>query len=233
MIRNFLFDLYGTLVDIRTDEQSERFWQSAARIFGTDAARLRARYRALCSAPLPEGVEIDLLEVFSALCGEFSCPLPPGEAAEAFRAASREKLRLYEGVLPLLCGLKARGAGVYLLSNAQACFTRGELAMLGLDGAFDGIALSSELGWKKPSKRFFEGAFARFGLDPAQCIYVGNDLRDDVGGAHAAGMPCIYIQTEQSGVYPGLPRAETEVFSHAELARCLFSLAEGSGTGRF
>lgn len=227
MIRNFLFDLYGTLVDIRTDEQSEQFWQSAALIFGTDAASLCARYRALCAAPLPEGAEIDLLEVFSALCKEFSCPLPPAEAAKAFRAASRKKLRLYDGALPLLRGLKARGAGVYLLSNAQACFTRGELSALGLDGAFDGIALSSEIGWKKPSERFFRGAFAQFGLDPAQCVYVGNDLRDDVGGARAVGMRCVYIETEQSGRYPDLLRAETEVSSHAELARCLFALAEG------
>ena len=128
--------------------------------------------------------------------------------------------------MELLEGLRARGAGVYLLSNAQACFTRHELEILGLADKFDGIQLSSEAGWKKPSGQFFLTAFERFSLSPDECIYIGNDLRDDVGGARAVGMRSIYIETEQSGRYEAAPPIDMQAKDFSELASTLFRLAE-------
>lgn len=32
--QNFVFDLYGTLVDIRTDEEQPSFWRSCSRYLG-------------------------------------------------------------------------------------------------------------------------------------------------------------------------------------------------------
>ncbi len=227
---NFLFDLYGTLIDIRTDEQSAGFWEKIAALLGRSGqgGAVAAQYGKLCkdaSLLLPEGGEIDLLRVFSALCALSSRPCAPAAFAEAFRAASMRKFCVYEGVFELLEGLHVRGAGVYLLSNAQACFTRAELSRAKLCGCFDGILLSSEAGFKKPSPRFFEIAFRRFGLDPRTCVYVGNDLRDDVGGAHAAGIPCVYIETAQSGKYADAPVPDFRAEDRASLARILFSLA--------
>lgn len=222
---NFLFDLYGTLVDILTDEDSERFWSEVSvLLYGTPAEGdgARRRYLALCAEAaeaLPKDGEPDLLAVFARLAEESGSRNTPLSLARGFRRASILRLRLFDGAKQFLAGAKARGAGCYLLSNAQACFTRDELAQLSLDGDFDGILLSSEAGCKKPSPRFFRTAFERFGLSPGDCYYIGNDLRDDVGGAHSVGMRCAYIPTEQSGRY-----ASAEVPDL--LARDLFSLAE-------
>ncbi len=225
MIDTFLFDLYGTLVDIKTEEGSDAFWEEVSPLFCLPPEAARKAYFATCAQFSDPEREFDLLEVFSVLC-----PAPPMQVAERFRAASLHKLRLYDGAEELLCGLRTRGAKLYLLSNAQACFTRAELAKLGLVSRFDGILLSSEIGFKKPARQFFEAAFRKFSLSPAQCLYVGNDRRDDVMGAHRAGMPCAYMQTEQSGHYEEGERAETEAQSMEELTRALFGIAEGEKT---
>lgn len=228
-IKNFLFDLYGTLVDIHTDENSPAFWTDIAAMLGApDPARLHERYRALCNQEFSEGRETQLTKVFAELLREYGSAEEVLSFARRFRTRSMCKLRLFDGAAELLEGLRARGAGVYLLSNAQACFTRHELEILGLTDKFDGIQLSSEVGWKKPSKAFFGAAFEQFSLSPETCIYIGNDLRDDVGGASGVGMRSVYIETEQSGRYEAPPPVDLRAKSFPELAAILFRLAEES-----
>lgn len=217
-----LFDLYGTLADIETDEASPAFWEEVARAVGENATR--ENYLSLCAqaeAELPAGGEIDLLGVFARMTG------PKGDAAafaRTFRTLSRRRLRLFPYAAELLRGLKERGVRTYLFSNAQACFTRDELRLLGLGNAFCGVLLSSEAGWKKPSREFFACGFARFGLDARSCVYVGNDLRDDVGGAHGAGMRCVYLQTEQSGRYGRAPTPDWCAADLKEVYNIILSL---------
>ena len=226
-IRNFLFDLYGTLVDVHTDEDSPAFWTDIASMLRTDdSARLRERYRALCEAEHSAERETQLTNVFTALLREYGSAEDVLSFAWRFRERSVCKLRPFEGAIALLDGLRARGAGVYLLSNAQACFTRRELDILGLSDKFDGIQLSSEVGWKKPSGQFFRAAFERFSLSPDACIYIGNDLRDDVGGARGVGMRSVYIETEQSGRYESPPPVDLRAENYRALASMLLHLAE-------
>ena len=54
---------------------------------------------------------------------------------------------------------------------------------------------------------------------------MGNDLHDDVLGAHNAGLKTVYIETEQSGKYPNLNTVpDYEVKTHEEMKELLFSL---------
>ncbi len=226
----FLFDLYGTLFDVETEEESDRFWQEVARILHTgDADGVKTFYLTACARAaekLPEGGEIDLLPVFALLCKRYRPELSAISLASSFRAASTLKLTLFDYALPLLRGLKMRHAELYLLSNAQSCFTREEIARLGIGEYFTGIMLSSEVGWKKPALPFFQTAIKRFSLSPENCLYVGNDLRDDVGGARAAGMRSVYIQTKQSGVYDDPPAVDLRATPDT-LCEMLFRFAEG------
>lgn len=220
-MKNFLFDLYGTLLDIHTDEESTEFWQRVALITGGGAEEIRARYKELCRqqrAGLSEEREFDLLPVFETLAngsGE--------ELARRFRKESICRLKPFEGIEEMLGGLRKRGAKLYLLSNAQACFTHLELEETGLKEFFHGIMLSSEVGYKKPSPAFFKAAFTRFALRPADCLYIGNDLHDDAGGAHSVGMRCAYIETPQSGKYKNPPEPDYRAADVKDLQALLFS----------
>lgn len=226
----FLFDLYGTLVDIRTDEESASFWEAFAQYLAPHLGGydVRASYLALCKeaeSRLPEGGEIDLLPVFGQLAKTYSFFGSAESLARYFRARSTQKLALFPWTRSLLRGLARRGARRYLLSNAQACFTRDELDALRLSDCFDGIVLSSEIGWKKPSPQFFGRALARFSLRPEECLYVGNDLWDDVAGARNFGVRSVYLQTEQSRPFPAIePDLETSAHGIKPL---LFRFAEG------
>ncbi len=211
----YFFDLYGTLVDIHTEEGKAALWKKTASYYtehgaAYDAKALRSGYLALCEGEtkrlekqFPGAlVEIDLLRVFRRLYTARG--VTPDEAlladtAWAFRRASTTHLRAYAGAGELLDGLRSAGKRAILLSNAQSCFTRPELAQLELAEGFDRIFISSEAGFRKPDPRFFRHALESLGLAPGDCLMIGNDLACDLGGAASVGMDGLYIR---SGLSP-------------------------------
>ena len=216
--RVYFFDLYGTLVDIRTDEGKPSLWRGTADFYSLCGAacrpaELRARYLALCAeetaalaAARPDlgeaGVEIELRRVFRRLFEEKGVSVSDERVADTavlFRALSFVRSpRLMRGADRMLCELRRRGNRLYLLSNAQSCFTVPELKRVGLTDAFDGIFLSSDFGVRKPSPAFFRAALERAGVAPEEALMVGNDPDADIRGADAVGMPSRYIHSWQS-----------------------------------
>lgn len=231
--------MYGTLIDIITDEDDPEFRQCVAEeFFALCGGRCGfwEEYKRLCAPPEGDAYyEPDLLCVFSALakeCGAETERERLEEFAYRFRLLSRKKFKLYPQVKDILSGLKARGAGVYLLSNAQACFTRRELEELSLEKYFDGILLSSDAGVKKPSERFFNMLTEKYGLDKNSTVYTGNDFYADVSGAKSAGLYCAYIDT-----YGDIPLDKVAKYADFVtndfkiLKNKLFSLAEENKNG--
>jgi len=239
MIQNYLFDLYGTLVDIRTDEAKPSLWRRLALLYslqgaGYDGAELKRAYPSAVEREIdalarryphmPRAqIEPDILRVFRGLFadkGILATDEMVKDTAVAFRMLSLEHIRLYPGAKETLAALRAQGKGVYLLSNAQASFTLPELAMLGLTPCFDGIVLSSQVGFKKPSSRIFSHLLSIYGLRAEACLMVGNDAAADIRGAAAMGMESRYIHTKQSPDRPGhWPDSCREIESLLELVR--------------
>jgi putative hydrolase of the HAD superfamily len=50
------------------------------------------------------------------------------------------------------------------------------------------IFVSSEIGWRKPSVRFFHALVEQTGAQPDRILYVGDDYANDMLGAQAAGL---------------------------------------------
>ena len=215
MYKNYIFDLYGTLVDIRTDESADKFWKKAAQIYKShgadyDAQELKHHYHSIAKReeciehikhPLYKHIEINLENVFKRLYqkkGINASQKTIDDTAVSFRKASTEFITLYDGVVDLLESLKKAGKNVYLLSNAQRCFTYPELVELGIVKYFDGIFISSDKACCKPSKEFFKKLFKEYNLDKAESIMIGNDCITDMGGAHSFGIDGLYIHQEIS-----------------------------------
>lgn len=229
---NYIFDLYGTLIDIWTDEERESLWRGVADFLGEEenrAGAVQREYKELCSSLYKGGChELDLSLVFSKMLSSRRFdPTFSGELATEFRRLSTVRLKAFHGVKKMLISLKEQGK-VYLVSNAQSCFTIPELKKLGLYNLFDGIVISSDLGVKKPSTEIFERAFAIFGIEKEDSIYVGNDMRDDIKGATDFGIRTLYIETPQSGKYPdiALPTPTYTASNHREMKNILLSLNE-------
>lgn len=219
MYDSYIFDLYGTLADIRTNEEKPYLWQKMSEFYTSLGAlyspgQLRREFRRLEQLATERvqreaasfglrGIlaEPDLTGVFQRLFQEkgISCERQTARmTAVFFRTLSRQRLRVYDGVKETLQELHDRGRGLYLLSNAQSDFTRPELELLGLAGCFDGILISSEEGCKKPSPVFFHRLIERYNLEPARCLMVGNDMGSDIAGAADVGMDSLYLHTATS-----------------------------------
>lgn len=212
MYKNYIFDLYGTLVDIRTDEEQQEVWEKLRLFYGYYGAcwmpeEMRVAYKRLVDCGEDAGdtheayPEIQIDQVFRALFTEKGV-VPSEElvlhAGQFFRVLTTGYLRLYEGVPGMLEQLRAQGKKLYLLSNAQKIFTAYELQLLDLAKYFDGILISSDYGVKKPDLRFFEVLLEKYHLDPKECVMIGNDERSDIVGAAKAGMDSFYIHSNIS-----------------------------------
>lgn len=218
MIQSYLFDLYGTLVDIRTDESMPSFWKRMALFLSLQGAAygpkelektyLFAVEREIdrCAAMRPavprEHIEPDILPVFKSLYERKGVEADDRRAKDmalVFRTLSMVKpVRLYPHVMTVLQTLRNSGKGVYLLSNAQAAFTVPELRKLGLLHCFDGIVLSSDAGVKKPDEAIFQHLLRKYQPRPETCVMVGNDPEADMGGAASMGIAGRYIHTNLS-----------------------------------
>ena len=214
MYDNYVFDLYGTLADIHTDEWSDSFWEKIAGVYSSRGItfkrdELQKLYYKFVDEekedvfkrhPDYKYIDIHIENVFRKIF-EYKGISVDDEMIEKeaciFRDTSREYIRLYDGIDELLHELKKHGR-VYLLTNAQRSFTWKELELLGIVDIFDGILISSEQECSKPDIHFFKALIDKYSLDPKKTIMVGNDPDSDIAGGKAAGFDTLYIHTNIS-----------------------------------
>lgn len=207
---DLIFDLYGTLVDIHTEE-SDLVWEKTALYFGFYGARytgveLKTAFQAALAernAKAGQSYECFPDIPFEEICAQLfrdkgiteNADALGFHAAQLFRISSIEYVRLYPHVLEALASLRKAGCRLWLLSNAQRAFTAYELRLLGLDTTFDGIRISSDYQCRKPDIRFFRALLEEQELDPAKCLMIGNDRQTDIAGAKNAGLDTLYMHT--------------------------------------
>ena len=196
-MNSIMFDLYGTLIDIHTDEAPDLFWESFAEAVKEykqyDYLELKKEYLSLCSKLEEEKEEIEILDVFEKLFN--ASRQAANEIAQLFRKISTKYIKTYRGVDKLLTTLKSNGHKLYLLSNAQNAFTIPEMEELDLIKYFDGIAISSNYGVKKPNKDFYLRAMKDFNLDATNTWMIGNDYECDIKPAQELGLKTIFIKS--------------------------------------
>lgn len=245
---DLIFDLYGTLVDIHTEE-NDRVWENTAVYFGFYGAHYtgpelkQAFHSAMAAREAEAGQAYEcfpdipfeqiMTQLFRAKGITQDTKALGVNAAQCFRILSMDYIRLYPHVPEALAMLRAHGYRLWLLSNAQQVFTAYELRHLGLGDQLDGIYLSSDYGCRKPDVRFYRALLEEQRLDPAKCLMIGNDRETDIAGAKAAGLATLYMHTNLTpsdqapavpGKLPGQPGCrhfEYEGSDWAELAELL------------
>lgn len=207
---DLIFDLYGTLVDIHTEE-SNAVWEKTAIYFGFYGAHYtgpelkRAFEAAIAAREAKAGqsyecfpdipFETVMAQLFQDRGVTEDSERLGVNAAQLFRILSFDYIRLYPDVPDALALLRAKGFRLWLLSNAQQVFTAYELRHLGLGEQLDGIFLSSDYRCRKPDSRFFRALLESRQLDPGKCLMIGNDRQTDIAGAAALGLATLYMHT--------------------------------------
>lgn len=213
---NYIFDVYGTLIDIHTDEDKKELWEKMARFYSYKEAlyepfELKECYEhyvdeecSLVAGNIARNryPEPQVERVFARLFAEKGVEVSDEIAAvtaQFFRALSMEYIRLYYGVKPLLERLRAEGKRLFILSNAQQVFTEYELKYLGIYDMFDAVYLSSDSGTKKPDRGFFRQLLKDHELEPEHTMMIGNSAHDDIIPARALGLATCYIRSNLTG----------------------------------
>lgn len=210
-IKGILFDLYGTLVDIETDESMEEIYRAIAHFLTyrgiyLHRGEVRDRYYQLLmeekAGSREEYAEINVVEIWKAFLGGQKhgrvgvLDRLAETLAQIYRGISRKRLRLYDSVRDVLDGLK-RDYRMAIVSDGQPCWVLPEMRALGLDGYFDPIVISGDHGFRKPDQRLFERALDSIGVTAAEALFVGNDMYRDIYGARRLNVKTIFVKSNQ------------------------------------
>ena len=136
MYTDLIFDLYGTLVDIHTEESAE-VWEKTALFFGyhgahyTSKALKSAFEQELRSRQAKAGQSYEcfpdipfhhvMTDLFRAKGIAENADTLGVQAAQLFRICSTDYIRLYPAVLEALDVLRQKGFRLWLLTNALRC----------------------------------------------------------------------------------------------------------------
>lgn len=93
--------------------------------------------------------------------------------------------------------LRSRGIRVGLASNFDGRLGALVEALPELEPIRERCLISSLVGWRKPSPRFFAEVIRSAGCDPEEILFVGDDLRNDYHGAKVSGLRVMLLDPER------------------------------------
>jgi putative hydrolase of the HAD superfamily len=210
-LKGILFDLYGTLIDIETDESLEEIYRGISHYLTYHGVyrhrwEVRDRYYEIMKKQKEEGgekfPEIDVVAIWRSFLRQegIEDPLASRELAtilaQIYRAISRRRLQLYPDVKTVLDDLRLIYR-IALVSDAQPCYALPEIKAVGLDGYFDPLIISAPYGFRKPDARLIGKALDALKLGSAEVICVGNDMYRDIYGASRLGIKAIFVDSNQ------------------------------------
>ena len=115
------------------------------------------------------------------------------QAAAAYARAQQSNARLVPGVRELLEALRGR-VKIGVVTNGPSARQRGKLERFGIRPAnLDAVAISEEVGARKPAPAIFAFALARLGVASARATMIGDSWENDVLGALGSGMAAVWL----------------------------------------
>ena len=211
-----IFDLYGTLVDIRTDENKEELWEKLSLFYAFYGAfytpeELARSYKRL-TGEMTAGheelrrdsheafPEIRIEEVFHALFEEKG--IAPDEplvrhAGQFFRILSMEFIRLYDGTEEMLSAVKESGRKIALATSKPLVFAKRILKHYDLERYFD-VVMGAELSGVRNNKDEVIAEVLRlFGNPDPQDVLMVGDRKQDIIGAASVGARFGYAEPNE------------------------------------
>jgi putative hydrolase of the HAD superfamily len=205
-IKGIIFDLYNTLIDIHTDEESINTYEAVSKWLIYQGVRIPAEdlkndYRRMAKegmeARWEKHPEIRVEDIFGRICKSHALKdideVRLGvETARAFRAGSLRRLQLFPQSLQLLQELKSYPK--VIVSNGQRSFSEQEMRYFGLYEQFTHVIFSSDFGHKKPDPRIFLEAAKLMGNEPEELMCIGDSFENDIAASSRLGMKAMHIE---------------------------------------
>ncbi len=178
-----LLDLDGTLVDLVPD--------LAAALNRLMASRgLQGFSEVETARMVGDGVDRLIERAFTAR-GKMAQPEDLAAYVADYGAHYADRTQLYPGVADTLTALRSRGWILAICTNKLERPARDLLEGLGIGGLFAAVGGGDSFPVRKPEPQHLLATIASAGGRREATIMVG-DHRNDVRGAHDAGLPCIF-----------------------------------------
>lgn len=120
----------------------------------------------------------------------------------AYRKARAEALQPYPGVRNTLKRLRKMGFRLAIVSDAPRIKAWIRLCMMDIDGLFDAVVAHEDTGRLKPSVKPFRLALKILGVEPSECLMVGDSFSKDIKGARRLGMKTCLARYGVDGAAP-------------------------------
>ncbi|WP_201313375.1 HAD-IA family hydrolase [Dyella sp. EPa41] len=184
-IQGVLFDLDGTLLDSAMDLY-------IALVKQCDEMQVPAPPFAMVREVVSRGSRAILRCAFPGLDDDALAPLLP-RYLELYQAVMAEHTRPFDGVDELLAVLEAQGIAWGIVTNKPGFLTDDLVKRIGWADRMVAVVSGDTLPVKKPDPAPVLLACERAGLDPARCLFVGDDRRDVLAGG-AAGAYTVAVR---------------------------------------
>lgn len=103
-----------------------------------------------------------------------------------------EHAKPFHNTIEILEELKSKGIKTGLVTNTSP-YAKGIITNLNLDKLFDVMVFSCDVGVIKPDKKIYKIALKKLKLEPQECLFIGDDIKNDVGGPRSVGMKSFLI----------------------------------------
>lgn len=210
-MRNFdvlLWDIDGTLLDFLAAEKAAIRTLFGEFGLGECTDEMIARYSAI-NKRYWEALERGEMTKPQILVGRFEEFFRSEGLYASVAPAFNEKYQIRLGDTVVFCDdsyeivSSLRGKiKQYAVSNGTVAAQTRKLENSGLGVLFDGVFLSEEIGFEKPSAAFFNAVFASIApVDRSRVLIIGDSLTSDVAGGERAGIKtCWYNPTNSKNV---------------------------------
>ena len=201
-LRAVLFDVYGTLIDIKTNEHNDGTFESLSRFLEYRRVFIRPQelkefYFDQLNQQIARSREkypdVDVADAFAHVLREYGGVNDRYLAAmitQLYRSLIRERMRLFDDTFWTLNKFR-RQYKLGIVSDAQRLFCKPELRTLRLERFFDATVFSSDYGFRKPDPRLFHIALAMIDIPQSEAAYIGNGYETDLIGAKSAGFAMV------------------------------------------
>jgi putative hydrolase of the HAD superfamily len=139
--------------------------------------------------------------------------------AVSFRLERRPRHDPFPDAEPTLRQLQG-GCRLALVSNGAPDMQRLKLQESGLEGYFEAVVVSGDIGIGKPDARIFLHALALLEASPEGSVAVGDSIERDIRGAQRAGIRAIWLNRTGGKPVEG-PAPDAEIASLSELPSLL------------
>ncbi len=126
------------------------------------------------------------------------------ELNQVYRDERSDRAAAIAGWPQALAAARAHGPVGVITNFNDGPMQREKIRGAGLEGQFDGVYISGEVGVWKPEPGIFEHAAADLGVAPRDCVHIGNSIQSDIEGALGAGMAAVLVEEDDRPRPPSL-----------------------------